>query len=294
MDAELLAFDVVGVPADSPTGYFVECDLCYSTELHVLHNAYPLAPENEYIIEEMLNDTLHLMHDVTGVAHFPCTKLVSNLSCYVTHYCCLQFYLAHGLVLDKIHRIIVFTQRTYMLPFIKFCDNVRKNAKSEFDSSLYKLIAKEFYGKTVENVRKRANVHLIADPAKFVRSVSKASYKRSSIINANLAMVENYHAKAVQSKPIAIGCAILEFAKLVMYEFYYDCLLPTFNNRLLLCFTNTDSFICYFDSDDLIGELGVIADRWLDTSNFEHAHPLYSSTNFRVLGKFKLETADAP
>jgi len=146
----------------------------------------------------------------------------------------------------------------------------------------------------VENVRKCANIRLIADPAKFVCSVSKASYKCSSIINADLAMVENVRTKAVLSKPIAIGCAILEFAKLVMFEFYYDCLLPTFGDCLRLCYTDTDSFVCHIESEDLIGELSAIADRWLDTSNFEQAHPLYSSTDFRALGKFKSETADLP
>ena len=152
------------------------------------------------------------MQDVTGVAHFLCTKLVSNLcdkTRYITHYRCLQFYLAHGLVLDKIHRVVAFSQRTYMLPFIKFCNDGRKNVKSEFESSLYKLIANAFYGKTVENVRKRANVRLIADPAKFVRSILKASYKHSSIINADLAMVENLCAKAVLSKPIAVGLSLI-------------------------------------------------------------------------------------
>jgi len=184
--AELLAFDVADVSTDSQTGYFVDCDLRYPAELHALHNAYPMAFEHMYIVEEMLSDTVRLMQDVTGVAHFPCTKLISNLhnkTRYVTRYRCLQFYLAHGLVLDKIHRVVAFSQRTYMLPFIKFCNDGRKNVKSEFESSLYKLIANAFYGKTVENVRKRVNVRLIADPAKFVHSVSKASYKRSSIIN---------------------------------------------------------------------------------------------------------------
>jgi len=249
-----------------------------------------------YIVEEILSDTLWLMQDVTGVTHFLCTKLVSNLrdmTCYVTHYCCLQFYLAHGLVLDKIHRIVAFTQHTYMLSFIKFCSDGRKNVKPEFESSSYKLIANAFYSKTVENVRKCANVCLIADPAKFVHSVSKAFHKRSSIINANLAM-ENFRAKAVPLKPITVGCAILEFEKLVMYELYYDCLLPSFCDRLRLCFTDSDSFICYVECDDLVGVLGTIADPWLDTFNFERAHPLYLSTNFRVLGKFKLETADIP
>jgi len=92
-------------------------------------------------------------------------------------------------------------------------------------------------------------------------------------------------------KAIAVGYTILKFATLVMYEFYYDCLLPTFSDRLRLCFINTDSFICHVESDDL---LGAIADRWLDTSNFERAHPLYSDTIFSMLGKFKSETVDIP
>ena len=45
------------------------------------------------------------------------------------------------------------------------------------------------------------------------------------IVNEDLAMVENARAKIMLNKPIAIGCTILEYAKLVMYEFYYDCLM---------------------------------------------------------------------
>ena len=113
------------------------------------------------------------------------------------------------------------------------------------------------------------------------------------IINTDLALVENQRTKITLSKPIAVGCAILEIAKLIMYEFYYDCLLPKFGDRLHLCFTDTDSFICHIESEDLHGELREIS-HWLDTSNFERDHPLFSSANYRTLGKFKSETADVP
>ena len=221
-DAELADFDVTTVSADSETGYFIECDLRYPEHLHALHNAYPLAPEHVEIDSDILSDTLRFMLHETGVEHVPYTKLVSNLrdkSRYVTHYRCLQFYLRHGLVLDGVHQVVSFTQRAFMLPFIKFCNDGRKNARSDFESSLYKYIANSFYGKTVENVRKRANVRLISDPVKFERAVAKASYKRSMMINADLALVENRRGKFVLTKPIAVGCAILEIAKLVMYEF---------------------------------------------------------------------------
>ena len=117
-------------------------------------------------------------------------------------------------------------------------------------------------------------------------------YKRSAIINNELALVENMQAKIKMCKLIVVGCMILEIAKFIMYQFYYDCLLPKFGNRLHMCFTDIDSFICHIQSEDLVGELGNIAVQWLDTSNFEHEHPLYSDANIRALGKFKSETAD--
>ena len=39
-------FDVNSVSEKSPIGYILEVDLKYPNELHVLHNDYPLAPEN--------------------------------------------------------------------------------------------------------------------------------------------------------------------------------------------------------------------------------------------------------
>jgi len=79
---------------------------------------------------------------------------------------CLQFYLAHGLELIRIHRIVSFDQRPFMRPFIEYCDKQRKKATTDFESGLFKLFANIFYGKTVENVRKRMNAKLVTDPQK--------------------------------------------------------------------------------------------------------------------------------
>jgi len=78
-----------------------------------------------------------------------------------------------------------------------------------------------------------------------------------------------------------------------MYVFYYNCLLPKFGDRLHLCFTDTDSFICHVESEDLVADLCSISDL-LDTSNFDGDHPLFSEANRRTLEKFKSETADVP
>jgi len=88
------------MPFNSPTSYFVKCNLHYPIELHALHDAYLLTPEHVHIDKEMLSDTLLLTQDVIGLAHQPYTKLVSNLrdkTCYIMHYRCLEFNLSHGL-----------------------------------------------------------------------------------------------------------------------------------------------------------------------------------------------------
>jgi len=202
---------------------FLMGNLHYPAELHVLYT--PIRSRlNTCTSAEMLSDMLRLMQDVVGQTRQPCTKLASNLCdkmCYVLHFRCLQFYLTPDSIWTRFtvssHSL---SKPTCFLP----SDSATTDGKCAVESSLYKLIVNAFYVKKVENVCKRANV----------RSISKATYKHSLVINEDLAMVENFRTKVVLTKPIAIGCAILEFVKLVMYEFYYYCLLPTFGEWLRL------------------------------------------------------------
>jgi len=287
-------FDVSTVSSDSSDGYVLEVDLKYPVGLHEWHNAYPLAPEHVEIVDDMISPTLRDMLRETDTRHVPASKLVSNLrdkTRYVTHYRCLQFYLAHGLELIRIHRIVAFDQRLFMRPFIEYCNEQRKKATTDFESGLFKLFANSFYGKTVENVRKRMNAKLVTDPEKMVRAADKATFKLCEIINSDLVLVESERTKITLNKPVAIGFTIFEFAKLVMYEFYYDCLLPKFGNKLHLCFTDTDSFIFHIETPDLYADMEDISG-WFDTSNFHENHFLYSATNKHVFGKFRSETGD--
>ena len=105
-------------------------------------------------------------------------KLIPNLynkTNYVVHYRNLQFYIEQGLVLKKIHKDL--------------CTAQRQNATSQFESDLAKLQANSTFGKTMENVRIRANIRLIADSVKLRKAVSKPSYLHAQIINQDLVMV---------------------------------------------------------------------------------------------------------
>jgi len=289
---EIENFDVMSIRDDSPTGYVVECDLLYPASLHKTHSAYPLCPDHVLVEESMLSPTVAQMHAYAGTKHTPCTKLINDLNDkehYVTHYKCLKFYLSQGMQLAKIHRIISFSQSAFMRRFIDYCNTHRQNAKTEFESSLYKLLPNAVFGKTCENLRKRVNLRLVTDPKKLVRAAGKSTYKKSTIINSDLVLVESARAKIFMNRPLIVGFTILEMAKLQMYRFYYEVLLPKYGEKMRLLFTDTDSFILLVETLDLHADMAGMME-WFDTSNFPTDHPLYSTANKRKLGFFKSET----
>jgi len=75
---------------------------------------------------------------------------------YVTHYRNLQFYVKHGLIVTKIHRILSFSQAAWLKPWIDHCTRQRMMARSDFKSDLAKLQASATFGKTMENVRNKS------------------------------------------------------------------------------------------------------------------------------------------
>ena len=174
------------------------------------------------------------------------------------------------------------------------CTAQRQRATSDFESDLAKLQANATFGKTMEQVRHRVNIRLIADPKKLTKAVSKPSFRQSEIVNDDLVMVRGTRLKVKLNKPIAVGFAILELSKLTMYKFYYDHLKPKYEDRCSLLFTDTDSLCCEIQTKDIFDDMKQDLTEY-DTSNFAKEHPLYSKTNHRVLGKMKSETgSEAP
>jgi len=290
---EIDTLDLMSIPEDSDVGYIFDCDLEYPTHLHDSHSDYPLAPEHLTVTREMLSP---FAEHLAGKGWRPSEKLIPNLygkTHYVTHYRNLQFYIRHGLVHTKTHRVLSFSQRPWLKPWIDLCTAQRQAAKSDFEADVAKLQANATYGKTMEQVRNRVNIRLIVDPAKLRKAVSKPSYRQAQIINKDLVMVRGARQKVLLNKPIAVGFSILDLSKLTMYQFYYDYLKAKYNERCCLLFTDTDSLCCKIQTENLYEDMEESADLF-DTSNFEPTHPLYSKQNHRVLGKMKNETGSTP
>jgi len=138
-------------------------------------------------------------------------QLIPNLlikNRYVTRYRNLQFYLNHGLIVTKSHRILSFQQRPWLKPWIDYCTTKRKTA-TEFESDLAKLQANATFWKTMKQVRHRVNVRLICDEHKLTKAVSKASFRQSEITNDDLVMVRGAKQTITLNTPISVGFTIL-------------------------------------------------------------------------------------
>ena len=87
---------------------------------------------------------------------------------------------------------------------------------------------------------------------------------------------------------------MLDLSKLLMYQFFYDVMLPRYPEMRLL-FTDTDSLALEITTEDIYKDLEdeELAQHF-DFSNYEEGHPLYSLANKAVLGKFKDECSGKP
>ena len=100
---------------NSDNRYLLEVDVEYPTELHKLHEVLEFLPERK-------NKLLTTLEDKDN---------------YIVHISALKQALDHGLKLKKVRRVIKFTHKAWMKPYIMKNTEKRMNTKNNFkDNSL--------------------------------------------------------------------------------------------------------------------------------------------------------------
>ena len=292
----LAKLNSIGV--DDDTDYILEVDLLYPKHLHDDHSDYPLAPESLEITEDMLSPYAKELRAELGRKPMKNNvKLVPNLynkTNYVTHYRNLQLYVKMGLKITKVHKIMSFRQSRWMKPYIDFNIDKRKQAKTPFEKGFYKFANNSCFGKTMEDLRRRIDVHLVTNQVSAERYVARPTFETFEIINDDITMVKNRVAKIKWTKPTYLGFAILELSKAAMYRHHYEKLLPRYGrDRLKLHMTDTDSLLYSIQTEDLYEDLREMAEDY-DFSDYPASHPLHSNANKKEHFKFKDECCGVP
>ena len=200
--------DVNSVSERSPIGYFLKLDLEYPDKLHELHNDYPLAPEKLAVSSDMLSKYCKKIADKYEIKVGDVKKLIPNLgnkTNYVLHCRNLQQYLALGMKLIKIHRVLKFKQSDWMEKYIDFNIEKRMNAANDFEKDFLKLIINSVYGKTMENLRKRINVRLLNNAKEFLKYTSRPTHITHKTFDKNLVAIHEIKPVLILNKPIYVG-----------------------------------------------------------------------------------------
>ena len=152
---------------------------------------------------------------------------------------------------------------------------LRKNAKNEFEKNFLKLMNHSVFRKTMENVRSHKDIKLVTSNKKRKRLVSEPNYHSCKKFCDHLMAIEMKKTRVKMTKPLCIGMSILDISKILLYEFWYNYILPKYGNKVNLCYTDTDSFIIYVKTDDFFEDISNDVEKWFDTSIIERIKFLF-------------------
>ena len=286
--------DIINTPDDNDIGYFIEVNLIYPDNIKQKTKNFPFAPMNKKINPDNFNN---YMKEIKPDTYIQSSKLIcdwSDKKNYSIHYRMLEFYIRHGMIIDKVHNKISFKQSKWLEKYINFNTQKRNKAKNDFEKDFYKLLNNAFYGKTMENVRNRLKIKFIKkdDHRELIKQQSKLTFNGIHKAYENCDSYTFKQNEVLMDKPIYLGFTVLELGKLLMYETYYDILKTYFGQEnIQLHYMDCDSFVLSIETENIINDLKNLRDLF-DRSNLNKNHELFSNKNKKVVGKFKIETPE--
>ena len=298
---------IESLDTEGDVGYLFEVDLHYPPHIHKATSDFPLAPESDRIRDSMLSPYMRELYKSIQRARHPNRASLPNFKSshklllsqndkknYVVHFKILLYYLSMGLQVTKIHKVVRFTQKKFLKPYIDFNSRQRALAKTSFEKDFYKLKNNSLFGKTMEDVRKHSNYKLANNTKLHNKYTASPLMHSQDIITPNLEGFRLLKPKVTLNKPVYIGQAVLDHSKLAMYTLFYKTLpsCPLIHNIRLLG-GDTDSFFLALtiDQDKAASDILSALEQYVDFSNYPPTHPLHSNTNKAKLGCFKDELA---
>ena len=142
-----------------------------------------------------------------------------------------------------------------MKSFIEFNIDNRIKATKDFEVDFFKLMNISFYGKTMENVRKRCNITIVNSEDSALKHIANPSFDNLMKINDNFILINKFKTKVKLYKPSFIGVAVLDYSKLLMNRYYYGVFKKHYKNKVRLLMTDIDSMFYEIKTDDVYEDL---------------------------------------
>ena len=288
--------DLCSIDTQGDYGYYLHIDsLPISPETARLTDSFPLCLSKLDIKESDISPHSQQLLEERGLKlPKPNQKLVAHHLGVKDYLICLpllQFLLGKGLIIDKVHRVYKFKQSYFLKDFIDQNIKKRSEESNPFIKNALKLINNAIYGRTLLNqLNYSKETKVCTENIPLVKSFSKPNFHSVSFLSPNRALVTYNKSTVLADSPIYVGFSILDHAKLLTYQFWYDVLMKTYGDKVEFVYSDTDSFIINLETDDIEREIQGPLAPFLDLSNFPSDHKLFNNKFKGHLGKLKIET----
>ena len=71
------------------------------------------------------------------------------------------------------------------------------------------------------------------------------------------------------NKPVYLGMSMLEISKTLMYEFWCEYIKPKYQDKVKLCYMDTDGSIIHIKTEDFYVDIANDVEKWSDTCNHD-------------------------
>ena len=157
----------------------------------------------------------------------------------------LRWYLAHGLVVDRVYQIVEYSPKPCFQHFGESVSTARRNGDVDPDKSIIadtmKLLGNSAYGKTVTNVDRHRDIKYCTEVGTSSH-INNKRFRQLDVVTEDAYEVTSNKARVTYDLPLHIGFFVYQYAKLRMLQFYYDFIDRYFERPLYqYCEMDTDS-----------------------------------------------------
>ena len=137
----------------------------------------------------------------------------------------LRWYLAHGLVVDRVYQIIEYEPNPCFRRFGESVSTARGAGDEDPDKAIIadtmKLLGNSGYGKTVTNVDRHRDVKYCTEIGTSAL-INNKRFRQLDVVTEDAYEIEMNKSVVKYTLPLHIGFFVYQYAKLRMLQFYYD------------------------------------------------------------------------
>ena len=139
----------------------------------------------------------------------------------------LQWYIAHGLVVDRVYQIIEYEPKPCFQNVGDSVSAARRAGDADPDKAIIadtmKLLGNSAYGKTVTNVDRHRDVKYCTEVGTSLSLlIGNKRFRQLDVVTDDAYEITSSKARVTYDLPHHIGFFVYQYAKLRMLEFYYD------------------------------------------------------------------------